>query len=80
MNQPKFFHSVLVPVEAENVLLTVYPLRIAGQLTLEERLPGGTCEDCGGNEWIILPSESALVRESGKPYIQCKNCGYHTHL
>ena len=80
MSQIKFYQSVLEPVETENVLLTVYPLRIAQQLTLEERLPEGKCEDCGGKEWIILPKESAIVRQSEKPYIQCINCGYHTHL
>lgn len=80
MNGIKFYQAVLEPVEAENVLMTVYPLRIASQLTLEERLPNGQCEDCGGKEWIILPKESAIVRESGKPYIECRNCGYHTHL
>ncbi len=76
----KFYQSVLQPVEPENVLMTVYPLRIAQQLALEERLPEGRCEDCGGKEWIILSSESAIVRESGKPYIECVKCGYHTHL
>lgn len=80
MSQPKFYYTQLIPIEPENVLKAVYPERIANQLTLEERLPNGSCEDCGGKEWIILPKESAIVRESGKPYIQCKSCGYHTHL
>lgn len=75
-----FFKSVLQPVENSEVLRTVYPQRIADQMTLEERLPGGKCEDCRGTEWIILPADSAIVRESGKPYIECKGCGYHTHL
>ena len=80
MNQVKFYKSVLVPVETEQVIATVYPPRIASQLTLEERLPEGKCEDCGGKDWIIMPEESAIVRESGKPYIECLKCGYHTHL
>jgi len=80
MSEIKFYQTVLKPVETENVLKTVYPLHIARQLTLEERLPKGECEDCGGKEWIILPKESALVREGGKPYIECMNCGNRTHL
>lgn len=80
MSQIKFYLSVLEPVEAEQVLMTVYPLHIAQQLTLEERLPEGACVDCGGKEWIILPKDCAAVREGGKPYIECKGCGYHTHL
>lgn len=80
MSEPKFYQSVLQPIDNADVLKAVYPERIANQLTLEERLPEGKCEDCGGKEWIILPKESAIVRGSGKPYIQCLNCGYHTHL
>lgn len=80
MEGVKFYRSVLEPVSNDDVLTAVYPLRVAQQLTLQERLPNGVCEDCGDKEWIILPKESAMVRESGKPYIECKNCGYHTHL
>lgn len=80
MSEPKFFISVLEPVEPENVLMSVYPLRTATQMSLEERLPGCTCEDCGAREWIILPKQSAAVRESGKPYIECMRCGHLTHL
>lgn len=80
MSEIKFYLAKLEPVEPENVLMNVYPLRIAEQLTLQERLPDGVCEDCGGKEWMILPRQSALVRESGKPYVECLRCGYHTHL
>lgn len=79
-NNIVFYKSVLQPVNNADVLRAVYPQRIADQLTLEERLPGGSCEDCGGKEWLILPKESAIVRESGKPYIECMKCGCHTHL
>ena len=76
----KFYQSVLVPIEENEVLKSVYPERIANQLTLEERLPNGECFDCKGTEWIILPKESPTTRDTGKPYIQCMNCGSFTHL
>ena len=38
------------------------------------------CYDCKGIEWIILPKESPYTKDSGKPYIQCMNCGSFTHL
>jgi Zn ribbon nucleic-acid-binding protein len=38
------------------------------------------CPDCSNNEWFLLPDDSVAVREGGKPYIECLNCGYHTHL
>jgi len=77
---PKFYQSILVPIEENEVLKSVYPERIANQLTLDERLPNYECYDCKGTEWIILPKESPTTRDSGKPYIQCMNCGSFTHL
>lgn len=75
---PKFYQAVLKPVK--NVIKHVYPTK-AHLITLEERLPNnGTCEHCGGNEWILLPKESVAVRESGKQYIECMGCGETTHL
>ena len=77
---PKFYQSVLVPIEENEVLKSVYPERIANQLTLDERLPNCECYYCKGTDWIILPKESPTTKDSGKPYIQCMNCGYFTHL
>lgn len=75
---PKFYQAVLKPVK--DVIKHVYP-KYHKEMTLEERLPNNArCEDCGKNEWILLPKESITVRESGKQYIECMNCGYHTHL
>ena len=51
----KFYQSVLIPIEENEVLKSVYPERIANQLTLDERLPNCECYDCKGTEWIILP-------------------------
>lgn len=76
----KFYKSVLTFVPENEVLNEVYPTRIAKQLTLDERLPNGLCEMCNGDEWIILSKESSIVKESGKPYIECMNCGSITHL
>lgn len=76
----KFYQSVLIPIEENEVLKSVYPERIANQLTLDERLPNNECYDCKGTEWIILPKESPTTRDTGKPYIQCMNCGSFTHL
>ena len=82
MCTPKFFQAKLVEVK-ENVLDYVYPhLKGKEQLTITERLgnPEGKCPECGENIWFLLPKESVAVREGGKPYIECLNCGFLTHL
>ena len=77
--KPKFFQAVLVPIE--DVIKHVYPPTIADQITLEERLPDNAkCPECSNNEWWILPNDSVAVREGGKAYCECMNCGYQTHL
>jgi uncharacterized Zn finger protein len=38
------------------------------------------CPECSNNEWWLLPNDGVAVREGGKPYIECLNCGYQTHL
>jgi len=42
--------------------------------------PDGTCPECGGLKWWLLPNESVAVREGGKAYIECLSCGYRSHL
>lgn len=82
MKKPKFYKAVLEEIKG-NVLDEVYPhLKGKGQLKMEDRLgsKSGGCDECGSNEWWLYPKESAAVREGGKPYIQCLNCGYITHL
>jgi predicted RNA-binding Zn-ribbon protein involved in translation (DUF1610 family) len=84
MSKPKFYQAILVPVE--DVLAKVYPENVkkygSPMVTMAERM--GTseakCPDCGHNEWWLQPKEGAAVREGGKPYIECLNCGYQTHL
>lgn len=76
----KFYQTILIPIEQEEVLKSVYPERIASQLTLQERLPNCECYECKGRDWIILSKENPYVKDSGKPYIQCMSCGAFTHL
>lgn len=61
--------------------------------TMEERLGDAECPNCPKEteewglekqekhtRWMLLPEESASVTQGGKPYIQCLDCGYITHL
>ena len=81
MSEAKFFKSVLVELPVESVLEYSYGSTIAKQLTMEERLPNDCeCTECGNRSWIIMAKESCTVVTGGKPYIECLNCGYITHL
>jgi hypothetical protein len=82
MNKPKFYQAVLQEVEGD-VLDHVYPhLKGRTQMSLLERMgnENGSCEMCGENEWWLLPKESLIIKESGKPYMECLNCSHVTHL
>jgi len=83
MKAPKFYQAVLKPVEG-NVFDHVYPHNAGTQhqCTMTERMGNeeGNCPECGKNEWWLLPKEGVAVKEGGKPYIECLNCGYQTHL
>jgi hypothetical protein len=78
----RFFQSVLQEIPSSKIMDVVYPNKPKGSVTLEERLPESewNCPECNCNSWIVLPRESAAVKEGGKPYIECMNCGYSTHL
>ena len=82
MSKAMFYQACLVPIEGD-VIKHVYPHLKEGQITLEERLPNDAlcpeCE-CSRREWYLLPSESIMVKEGGKPYCECMNCGMLTHL
>jgi predicted RNA-binding Zn-ribbon protein involved in translation (DUF1610 family) len=80
MRKPKFFKTKLVEING-NVLDKVYPYH-KGKITMTERMGSeeANCPECGNNEWWLLPNDSASVREGGKPYIECLNCGHQTHL
>lgn len=79
MNKPIFYQAILLEI-TENVLEFAYPQ--SKGLTLKERLgsENAECSECGKNEWFLLPKESIAVKEGGKPYIECLNCGFQTHL
>jgi hypothetical protein len=82
MRKPKFYKAVLVKIKG-NVLDEVYPQLIGNnQLTMTERMGSeeAKCSECSNNEWWLLPDDSVSVREGGKPYIECLNCGSTTHL
>jgi len=82
MSKATFYQAVLVPIEGD-VIKHVYPHLKEGQITLEERLPDdGLCPECDSSrrEWYLLPKDSIQVKEGGKPYCECMNCGYTTHL
>jgi hypothetical protein len=81
LSKPKFYKAELIEIEG-NVLDEVYPYFKGEQLTMEERMGSeeAKCPNCSNNEWWLLPGDSCAVREGGKPYIECLNCGLHTHL
>ena len=82
MRTPKFYKAVLQEVKG-NVFDEVYPyLKGKEQVTMTERMGSeeGKCPECSNVEWWLLPNDSVSVREGGKPYIECLNCGYRTHL
>ena len=74
----RFFQSILVEIPENKILEHCYGKEIGIKMTVSERI--GKCPDCGCESWILLPKEGAAVREGGKPYCKCMECGYNTHL
>ena len=82
MSKAKFYQAVLVKVEGD-IIQHVYPYLTKHEITLEERMPDDAlCPECDSSkrEWYLLPKESIMIKEGGKPYCECMNCGYTTHL
>jgi hypothetical protein len=79
IRKPKFFQAVLQPIKGD-VLEHVYHKNHG--MTLTERMGSeeAKCGECSNNEWILLAGDSCAVREGGKPYMECMNCGTITHL
>jgi hypothetical protein len=75
---PMFFQAELVRVM--DVMKHVYPNQ--PKLTLAERMGSelALCPECSDNRWWLLPKTASAVREGGKAYCECINCGYTTHL
>ena len=80
MGKPKFYQAVLKEVKG-SVLEHAYH-GLFKSMTLTERMGSeeAKCPDCGKNHWMLLAKESVAVQQGGKPYIECLNCGYNTHL
>lgn len=72
----RIYKVVFVNLSNEEVMV------ITKGLPLSERMenPDGECPRCQNTEWALLPDESEAVRDGGKPYIECIDCGYLTHL
>ena len=84
MSKPRFYQATLKLVKGD-VLQHVYPyVNQNGKvtMTMTERMGSeeAKCSECGKNHWMILPIQSSAVREGGKPYIECLECGNITHL
>lgn len=75
MKKPRFYQAKLERINDKQLM------ELTHNIPLEERLPNnGACEGCGMNDWWIYPKESILISQVGKPYVECLNCGYITHL
>jgi DNA-directed RNA polymerase subunit RPC12/RpoP len=74
----KFYKVILKPVK--DPIKEAYGDSAA--TTVEEHMgdKDARCPECGHNHWWFWPKESATVRVGGKPYIQCIECSYVTHL
>lgn len=76
MNKPKFYYAVLQPLDEKQVKIITKGQPIAERMGTEE----AKCPKCEDNRWWLLPKLSVAVKEGGKPYCECLNCGYQTHL
>jgi predicted RNA-binding Zn-ribbon protein involved in translation (DUF1610 family) len=76
MIKPRFYQAVLHPLNEKEVKRITKGQSIADRMGSEN----AECPECGKNEWWLLPTMSSAVREGGKPYCECLNCGYVTHL
>ena len=72
----KIYATKLISLKEDEIL------NITKGVLVDERLGNlnGECPECSHNEWWLYPEESVEVREGGKPYCECINCGYITHL
>jgi predicted RNA-binding Zn-ribbon protein involved in translation (DUF1610 family) len=76
MAKPKFFQASLLRLDDDQVK------DILKGSSMSERMGSDSaeCPECGLNVWWLLPLESVARREGGKPYCECLNCGYTTHM
>lgn len=75
MSKPIFYQAVLTKLNEADVL------RQTNGIPINERMgENAICPECGDNRWWLLPKSGVAVREGGKNYCECLNCGYTTHL
>ena len=77
MNKPVFYQAVLTRLTDADVLKQTRGLSIAERMDGDEL---AKCPECGENHWWLLPMQGNARRTGGKPYMECLNCGYQTHL
>jgi DNA-directed RNA polymerase subunit M/transcription elongation factor TFIIS len=76
MSKPRFYQAILQPLNEVQLKQITKGQTIAERMGTEE----ASCPKCGNNEWWLLPRAGAAVKQGGKPYCECLNCGYSTHL
>ena len=76
VNKPIFYQSVLQEIDDKKLNEILKGQSLAERMETAE----AKCPECGKNKWILLPVEGAAVRTGGKPYCECMECGYQTHL
>ena len=76
MSKPKFYQAVLQPLNEAEVKQILRGSSMTDRMGSEEV----KCPECGQNKWWLLPKEGAAIREGQKPYCECLNCGYTTHM
>ena len=76
VNKPVFYQAVLQELDDQKVNEILKSSPMAVRMGSED----AKCPECGQNKWWLLPKEGAAVREGGKPYCECLNCGYTTHM
>lgn len=77
MSKPIFYQAILTKLDEKDVL------KQTNGISIKERMSGdeeAKCPDCGQNAWWLYPMQGAARRIGGKPYMECLNCGYTTHL
>ena len=76
MAKPKFFQAALLKLDDDQVKDILKGSSISERMGSED----AACPECGHNVWWLLPLNCAARREGGKPYCECLNCGYTTHM
>ena len=77
MSKPRFFQAILTQLDEQDVLKQTKGISVKERMNGDEE---AKCPDCGLNTWWLLPMQGAARRIGGKPYMECLNCGYQTHL